>query len=75
MEYVHYYNVPFSADIAQGLRALAQRPDREKWEVLFNETYVQPFLKVQRIFTCICVISLIINSLLQNDYVDINAVH
>eukprot|EP00731_Ephydatia_muelleri_P024235 Em0016g506a len=32
-------------DVARGLGALAQRPDREKWEALFNQTYVQPFLK------------------------------
>ncbi|KAL5484087.1 hypothetical protein EMCRGX_G020532 [Ephydatia muelleri] len=32
-------------DVARGLGALAQRPDREKWEALFNQTYVHPFLK------------------------------
>eukprot|EP00731_Ephydatia_muelleri_P024171 Em0016g442a len=32
-------------DVVRGLGALAQRPDREKWEALFNQTYVHPFLK------------------------------
>ena len=43
---VVHYNVSFTVDVARGLGALAQRPDREKWEALFNQTYVQPFLKV-----------------------------
>ena len=40
-----------AAGAYQGMAALAQRAARDSWETLINQTYIQPFLKVCRIFT------------------------
>ena len=41
---------PHADDTTRGLGTLARRDARDKWELLINQTYIQPFLKV-----CICI--------------------